>query len=217
MKTKKYVFESPEIQFLCNYDNQLGDLISIIGEVQMKSSDDCFRDLVFFVIGQQLSIKATDSIITRFKGLLNYEITPAKILLFNDIDIRSIGVSNAKVTYIKGIAKASTDGNIDLTHIQELSNEKIIEQLTTIKGIGKWTAEMFLIFSLSRIDVFSLGDAGLQRAIKWLFEIDGDISAKQMTSISDKWKPYRSLASLYLWEVINRGYINKDCKLVLNQ
>ena len=114
MKIEKYDFESPEILYLCNYDDQLGGLISIIGEVQMKSSDHYFRDLVFFVIGQQLSIKATDSIITRFKGLLNYEITPAKILLFNDIDIRSIGVSNAKVAYIKGIAKASIVANCAL-------------------------------------------------------------------------------------------------------
>ena len=133
---------------------------------------------------------------------MNGEVTPIKVLLLDEADIRGVGISNAKATYIRGIAKANIDGNIEL--------------LTTIKGIGKWTSEMFLIFSLCRLDVFSLGDAGLQRAVKWLYEIDGDISEKQLVTISDKWRPYRSLASLYLWEIINKGYINKSRKLIFD-
>ncbi len=161
-------------------------------------SNDIFLDIIETIINQQLSSKAGTTIFNRFKALFNNQkITPQKVLLA-DQDLRSSGISNAKVQYIKNVAKAIQDKELEIVKFAELSDAEVIAQLIEIKGIGKWTAEMILMFSLKRPDIFSMGDLGLCAAVAKLYNIDRK-DLKKIEQISLKWSPYRSIACRYLW------------------
>lgn len=156
-----------------------------------------FEDLIETVISQQLSGKAATSIFNRFKTLFGSSFpTPQQVLTMEEGSIRAIGVSTSKEAYIKNIARAFADKKITIEEIVKLSDEKVIEVLTQIKGIGKWSAEMILIFTLSRPDVFSAGDLGLRNAVKNLY---GITDPKDIIALSENWKPNRSFACWYLW------------------
>lgn len=163
-----------------------------------------FRDIVETILGQQLSGKAANTIIKRFVALFPEQDfpTPDEVLKMPDEKIREAGTSWAKIKYIKNFCQAIVSGELVLEEIIKLSDEEIIVQLTKIKGIGRWTAEMVLIFSLSRPDVFSLGDLGLRSAIAKHYKVDrGDL--KRILSISQKWSPHRTTASRYLWRSLD--------------
>lgn len=131
-----------------------------------------------------------------FKGTFP---APKEILKIDEEKIRACGISYSKISYIKDLARHVEEKKIDLEKIEQMKNEEAILALTAVKGIGRWTAEMFLIFSLEREDVFSHGDLGLKNAIKQLYGLRKHPSPERARAISDKWKPYRSLASRYLW------------------
>jgi DNA-3-methyladenine glycosylase II len=160
------------------------------------------EELIESIINQQLSGKAADTIYKRLLQLFKNEQfpTPEQILKIDVEKLRSAGMSYSKASYIKNIAKAFKDGDLDIRKIQKMSDEEVIVELTKIKGIGKWTAEMILIFTLNREDVFSLGDAGLKRAIKNLY---GFTDEKKILKLSETWKPNRSYACWYLWKSLN--------------
>ena len=134
----------------------------------------------------------------------------SKLISLEDEKLREIGVSYSKIGYLKNLSSAVLNNEICLDNLEGIENEEIVKNLTKVKGIGQWTAEMFLIFCLGRRDVFSLGDGGLQRSIKWLYRLDEVPKRKQLMQISEKWKPYRTFASLYLWEAINKNLINRN-------
>jgi len=175
-------------------------------------SERLFERLVETIISQQLSIKAADTIFERFVKLFRKRDSSSllqkdkekviafpsakEVLKMKDEKIRSAGISFRKISYIKGIAQAFLDEKIIIKELKKLSDEEVIIKLTELKGIGKWTAEMILIFSLQRPDVFSVGDLGLRRAIEKLYGIS---DFKEILKLSESWKPYRSLASWYLW------------------
>ena len=138
------------------------------------------------------------------------EPSPQKLISLEDEKLREIGVSYSKIGYLKNLSSAVLNNEICLDNLEGIENEEIVKNLTKVKGIGQWTAEMFLIFCLGRRDVFSLGDGGLQRSIKWLYRLDEVPKRKQLMQISEKWKPYRTFASLYLWEAINKNLINRN-------
>lgn len=167
---------------------------------------DVFTHLVSQIIGQQLSGKASDTIESRFRTLLKspYPYLPKEIIKLDDEKIRAAGLSYSKIKYIKGLAKAVIDGELDLTIIDKLTDEEVIVHLTKIKGIGRWTAEMTLMFTLRRPDVFSFGDNGLVSAISKLYGVDKK-DLKKIKKISEKWKPYRSFASRYLWKSLDQS------------
>lgn len=160
-------------------------------------SEKLLEELVESIISQQLSVKAADTIYSRFLNLFNNKFPSIKQIIEIDIEIlRSAGVSFAKGQYIKNIAKAFNDKLIEVDKIKKMTDKEVIENLTKIKGVGKWTAEMTLIFTLKREDVFSIGDAGLKRAIKNLYNLEKDSDILELTKT---WKPKRSFASWYLW------------------
>jgi DNA-3-methyladenine glycosylase II len=144
-----------------------------------------------------------DVIWGRFEALIDGAITPEKVLALNDEALRGAGLSRNKAAYIKNIAQAVADGSLTLNKFNDMTDEGIKAQLTAIKGIGEWTAEMFLIFSLGRPDVFSKGDGGLARAINNLYGNGAELAVKERLSITEAWKPYRSIASLYLWRSLD--------------
>jgi DNA-3-methyladenine glycosylase II len=161
-------------------------------------SNFLMRELIESVVSQQLSVKAADTIFSRFVGLFpNAEFPKAEMILqMDDEKIRGAGLSYAKISYIKSIANAFVSDLIDSEKIKKQSDEEVIEELTQIKGIGRWTAEMILISTLKRPDVFSIGDLGLRNAITKLY---GITDRKEMISLSETWKPHRSTACWYLW------------------
>ena len=188
--------------YLSKKDRKLAKIIEQTNLVPLELHGDYFRELTESIIGQQLSIKAADTILSRFYKLMKGPIAPRKVLKLKDDDIRKAGISYQKISYIKDLAKKFGDGEIEFHKFEKLTDEKIIEELIAVRGIGRWTAEMFLIFGLGRPDVFSYGDLGLRRAIEKLYKIK-DLKEIKAIRISEKWKPYRSVASRYLWKSLN--------------
>lgn len=165
-----------------------------------NSDSNLFSDLIEAIINQQLSSKAGETIFNRFKDLFNGSFPkPEEILVIADAKIRECGISFTKIGYIKGICKAIQERTLDLENLHVLSDEDVIEELTKLKGIGRWTAEMILMFSLKRTDVFSLGDLGLRTAVAKLYNVDRD-DHKVIEAIALQWRPYRSIACRYLWK-----------------
>jgi DNA-3-methyladenine glycosylase II len=155
------------------------------------------------IVSQQLSVKASDTIWKRFKKLFGKKkITPDNLLKIEDEQIRAAGISYSKIKYMKGLSTMILKNELNLSAISTLSNEEVLLELTKVKGIGPWTAEMILMFSLGREDVFSLGDIGLRNAIAKLYNIDRD-DLKKVEKISETWKPYRTYAARYLWKSLD--------------
>lgn len=189
------------MKFLKKSDPMLAKLFGKVQPSVLRPSKNYFESLTGAIVSQQLSGKAADTIFKRFKDLFpgNKFPTPAEVLAKTDAELRTVGVSGSKATYIKNIAAAFEDGSLDFKHINKKTDEEIIEMLVKIKGIGKWTAEMFLIFSLGRPDVFSFGDLGLRNGVKKVYGLRKDPSPAKLKQLSAKWQPYRTCASLYLW------------------
>ncbi len=168
-----------------------------------QDSKNLFLELLGSIIGQQLSVKAGNTIEKRFLSLFESGSPSADdILTLSDEEMRACGISYSKISYIKGVARAVVDQKIHFEALRDLPDEVVIEQLIQLKGIGRWTAEMFLIFSLGREDIFSVGDLGLRNAVsRWYGVERNDLVA--IENISMQWKPYRSLASRYLWKSLD--------------
>ncbi len=181
-------------------DPILNDLVKKYGAPNSikDRSEFLYEELIESIIGQQLSGKAADTIFKRFLTLYPKSKFPKpEILLKTDVEkLRSAGMSYSKAAYIKNIAQSFIDKTLDVKKLRKMTDEEIVKELTKIKGVGKWTAEMILIFTFKREDVFSLGDAGLRRAIKNLYKIEKD---QDILKLAEKWKPNRSLACWYLW------------------
>lgn len=182
-------------------------LYSIIGTLDFPKSErgkDLFADICEIIIQQQLSGRVGDVIFARFKRLFSKEkINPQSLMKFSDKKIRKIGTSNMKVKYLKNLAKIIAGNQIQLEKLIDLENEEIINRLIKIKGIGRWSAEMFLIFSLGREDIFSYGDLGLRKAIQKLYKLKKEPTQKQAEKIANKWKPYRTYACRILWRSLD--------------
>ncbi|MBI5449171.1 DNA-3-methyladenine glycosylase 2 family protein [Candidatus Gottesmanbacteria bacterium] len=166
----------------------------------LTKSSDIFSDLVESIICQQLSNKAGSTIFLRFCALFpKHGFTPKQVLEMPDEKIRSTGPSWSKISYIKSIAWAVESGQLNLRTIDAKSDEDVIIELTKIRGIGRWTAEMFLMFTLGREDIFSFGDLGLRRAIMKLYKMKKEPTIRQMEKLTNRWKPYRTYAAKILW------------------
>lgn len=167
----------------------------------LQKAKDPFVDLIESIISQQLSGKAASTIFNRFIKLFPDEnITPQKLLKIGNKKIRECGVSTSKTSYIKGIAKAIVEKQIDLKKLERLNDEDVIFELTKLKGIGQWTAEMYLMFTLGRPDIFSTGDLGIQNAMVKLYGLEKKPEKENLIKLSLKWSPYRTTACRVLWK-----------------
>ena len=168
---------------------------------QLPNSDQYFEELCDSIVSQQLAGRAAETIFNRFKSLFpKSKITPAKTLRLKDEDLRKVGLSRAKAAYIKDLAQRVNSGELNLEKISQLSDEEVITELTKVKGIGRWTAEMFLMFTLGREDIFSVGDLGLNNAIVRLYGLKDKPTKVYLEELSFKWSPYRSMACRILWK-----------------
>lgn len=169
---------------------------------RIRVTDDPMRELIESIISQQLSVKAAATIAKRFFDLYEKGTPSAKRIIGMPLArIRGCGVSNAKARYIKNVAQAFLKNQLDLKHLVRMSDAEVRERLIAIKGVGPWTAEMFLIFALGRPDVFSSGDAGLQNTIR--IQYGKSPTPALMKRLSDRWAPYRSFACRYLWKSLD--------------
>jgi DNA-3-methyladenine glycosylase II len=160
-------------------------------------SPDHFYNLTRNIIYQQLAGKAASTIFGRFKDLVG-DINPENVIKFEDQSFRDVGLSFAKAKYVKDLAAKVIAKELNLSTITDLDNESVIKELTKVKGIGRWTAEMFLLFTLHRENVFSFGDLGLKNGLTKLYGIENPTDS-QIQEIIGKWSPYESYGSICLW------------------
>lgn len=207
--SKELVFDkqSKEIIELSSADECLAKLISSLGDHSLQLRSNYFESLIRIIVGQQLSIQAARKIWVNLKKVCG-EYTPTQILHTDIEDLKAAGLSTAKASYIHGLAYQIVNRGLNIEELSLLEDEAVIKKLVEIKGIGTWSAEMFLIFSLGRLDVFSYDDAGLRRGIRWLYRLPTKTPQKHYLQIAEKWRPFRTVASLYIWEAINQGLIN---------
>lgn len=199
-------------------DPILANALKAIGEIppitKKGSSSDHFTELCASIISQQLSVKVADVIWVRFvhlfsngtnwkKGDPEPQLSPEELLTIPDQSIRDQGVSWAKIKYVKDLSQKVITQELLLEELDVLENEAVISELTKVKGIGRWTAEMFLMFALARPDVFSLGDLGLKRAIQKLYALENEPSEGDLLELTGRWSPYRTYASRILWRTLD--------------
>jgi len=186
---------------LMRRDPVLATLIRAHGECGLAASQraDPFHALLHAIIAQQLSSKAAATIERRFTALFDGDPTPAAVAGAPDAQIRAVGISAPKIKYMRDLCGKILDGSLDLDSLGSLSDDEVIASLTSVKGIGRWTAEMFLMFRLHRPDVLPVGDLGIVRAVQKAYKLRTQPSPQRLTTIGETWRPYRSVACWYLW------------------
>lgn len=206
IKIIKLHANSQSIQIVSRHDKIMAKLIAHIGDYTLSLRQAYFTSLIKSIIGQQLSAKAAAAISGRFFSVYP-GIDPMILDKLEFGKLRSIGISTRKIFFLKDLSRCVLDGKININSIHTLPDAEVISMLTQVKGIGRWTSEMFLIFSLGRQDVLALDDIGLQRAIKWLYQLQDNPTKEEMMRLGERWRPFRTIAALYLWEIINRDII----------
>lgn len=190
-------------------DKRLKKVIDRVGIIKGSKSEDLYFALMRAIVSQQLSVKAAATIFSRFLALFKEGYPhPKEILKISDEKLRSAGLSYQKAGYLKNIATFSIEETLDYGKLKSKTDEDLIEYLVSIKGVGRWTVEMLLMFSLGREDVFPKDDLGIQNGIKRLYKIEVANKKElyvQMDLIAEQWKPYRTMASKYLWRYKDEG------------
>lgn len=188
------------------HDPILGTIIAKHGTCTITPHTDYYRQLVSSIIGQQLSVKSASAIKKRFVAYFGDKFpTPLEISSTDSELFRPLGLSRPKITYIKDLATHIIDRRLKIKDLPKLSNEEIVTELTAVKGIGVWTAHMFLIFSLGRLDVLAHGDLGVRSAIKRLYKLQTLPTPTEVIELSEinNWHPYESLVCWYLWRSLD--------------
>ena len=184
-------------------DPVLRSIIERVGPCRMEFGPPEFSSLAEAIIYQQLNGRAALTIFKRFAALAGDPLTPEGILKLTDAQMRSVGLSKQKSAYLKDLAAKTHDGLLDFARLAQASDEEVIEHLTQVKGIGVWTAHMFLMFSLRRPNVLPTGDYGVQVAVKKHYKKRKLPKPKDMAKIAKCWEPYRSVACWYLWRSLD--------------
>lgn len=191
-------------------DPTMGALIERIGPIDIATRlrrrkeerpVDAYGALLRAIVGQQLSTKAARTIYLRVVDLFGGRTpSPEQLLEADEADLRAAGLSGRKTEYVRDLASHVLSGELELDRLGQLGDEEVIEEIVAVRGLGQWTAEMFLLFHLERPDVLSGGDLGIRKAIQVEYGLEEMPPPKRVVEIGEPWRPYRSLASLYLWE-----------------
>lgn len=183
-------------------DKVLAPVIKRAGLCTIRPHTDYYWELVDSIISQQLSVKSATAIERRFQELFKSKApTPDQILVMPDEKLRQAGLSGAKVQYVKSLAQHIRDGKLELEKLNKLSNDEIVGELAAVKGIGEWTAHMFLMFAIARLDVLAVGDLGIKIGIQKLYGLPSLPTAEEITTLAKKnnWHPYETVACWYIW------------------
>lgn len=184
-------------------DVVLAEVIRAVGPFTLKPRRDRFRVLVGSIISQQISTAAARTIRTRLEESLKPEkVCPETVARLSVEQLRTVGVSRQKATYILDLAAKCRDGSVHLSRMGRMTDQQVVDELTQVKGIGRWSAQMFLIFALRRLDVFPHDDLGIRSAIRRLYGFDELPSTAECLVIGERWRPYASVASWYCWRFL---------------
>ncbi len=195
----KKVWDSA-VRHLSKRDRVLARIIRKAGKVEIPKRWGYYEAIVQSIVYQQISGSAGDSILKKFKAIYNGRLpTPEKFLATREAVVRKAGISPQKYSYLKDLCTRIEDGRLELGKFESMDNDKIIEELDEVRGIGRWTAEMFLMFSLGRTDVVPMDDLGLKKSIMRAYKLKGHPSEKRFAELAKSWSPYGTIASLYLW------------------
>jgi DNA-3-methyladenine glycosylase II len=187
---------------LSNIDPVMADVIARVGPCMLETNPNIFEALVDAIVSQQISVKAADAIMARLRAATpGGLITPEALLLHAHDALRAAGLSTPKARYVRDLTEHVADGRLDLAQLAHLEDEAIIERLTAVKGIGRWTAEMILIFSLGRLDVLPVDDLGFVEGVREAYGLEARPTRKEMQIRGEGWHPYRSVATWYMWRV----------------
>jgi DNA-3-methyladenine glycosylase II len=177
------------------------DLATRLRRRQEERPADTYGALLRAIVGQQLSTKAARTIYLRVLDLCGGSApSPEQLLAVSEENLRACGLSGRKTEYVRDLARHVLSGELELDRLEELEDEEVIEEIIAVRGLGRWTAEMFLLFHLQRPDVLSGGDLGIRKAIQIEYGLEEMPTPTRVLEIGEAWRPYRSLASLYLWE-----------------
>lgn len=198
-KSVYFTIDPEALEYLKKADPVLGKAIDDIGKVRRVIRPNLYAALVNSIIGQQISTKAQQTIWNRLEDKLG-KVTPENILSLSDEEVQSIGISFRKVSYIKEVSNEIVQGELDLSKLEEMSDNELIHRLSQIKGVGVWTAEMLMIFSMGREDILSWDDLAIHRGLRMLYH-HRRITQKLFAKYQRRYSPYASIASLYLWEI----------------
>jgi DNA-3-methyladenine glycosylase II len=191
------------VNHLKKSDPVLRAIIERVGPCRMEFGVPEFCSVAEAIVYQQLNGKAAVTIFNRFAALAGDPLTPEGILKLSDEQLRSVGLSKQKSAYLKDLAKKTADGLLYFTRLPDMTDDEVIEHLTQVKGVGVWTAHMFLMFSLRRPNVLPTGDYGVQVAIKKHYKKRKLPKPKDMEKIAKAWEPYRSVACWYMWRSLD--------------
>lgn len=185
-------------------DKRLTKVIDAIGAYEISLMKNPYQSLVEAIITQQLSSKAADSISKKFRKIYGRFPKPLDVIETPDLKLREAGLSRMKVKYIKSLSEKIESKELRIKSLGKMTDEEVILELTKVKGIGRWTAEMFLIFSLGRLDVLPVGDLGLKKGIQRLYSLVELPEKEKIEEIGEKWRPYRSIATWYIWRSLDQ-------------
>ena len=198
------MIDKKAVKFL-KKDPKFAKIIMQVGDYNVKITKNRYQSLVEAIISQQLSGSAANSITKKFRKLYKSKFPkPRDIIKTSDSKLRTTGLSKMKIVYIKELSKKIESKELNMRKISTQSNEQVIEVLTDVKGIGRWTAEMFLIFSLGRLDILPVGDLGLKKGIQSMYSLKELPEKEQIEQLAESWKPYRTVATWYLWKSLQK-------------
>ena len=192
---------------LARKDPVIAGLIRAVGACGLKDAQhaDPFTALAHAIISQQLSTKAAATIAARFDTLFSGPPTPAAVARISDEQLRGVGFSGQKIGYLRDLCRRIDDGTLPLAALDAMSDDEVVAALTQVKGIGRWTAEMFLMSRLHRPDVLPVGDLGIVKAVQKAYRLRKVPTPERLTSIGESWRPYRSIACWYLWASLKQS------------
>jgi DNA-3-methyladenine glycosylase II len=191
------------INHLKKSDPVMRSIIDRVGPCRMEFGEPVFHSLAEAIVYQQLNGKAAATIFKRFAAIAGEPVTPQGIVNLTDQQLRAVGLSKQKSSYLRDMAERAVRGEVDFTRLPEMTDQEVIKHLTQVKGVGVWTAHMFLMFTLKRPNVLPTGDFGVQTAIKKHYNKRKLPKPVQMEKIAKPWEPYRSVACWYLWRSLD--------------
>ncbi|MFB0919108.1 MAG: DNA-3-methyladenine glycosylase 2 family protein [Clostridiaceae bacterium] len=195
-----FKYTKKELKELIKKDPVLGERIKKMGPIERETTPDLFEALMSSIVSQQIAKKAYFTVWGRLKELLDYEITPDKILQTDRQSIKDCGLSYKKTDWIIEISRRIFEGETKLDHINELTDEELTKELVKLPGIGLWTSEMLMIFALNRMDILSYGDFAIRKGMMRVYGLEA-LDKKTFNEIKERLSPLNSLASLYFWEI----------------
>ena len=190
------------LEHLSRVDPIMAGAIALVGPCLLEPNPDVFEALVDAIISQQISVKAADAIMARLRAATpGGLITPGALIQLDHDALRAAGLSTPKARYVSDLTGRVASGQLPLSHLPELDDEAIIEQLTAVKGIGRWTAEMILIFALGRLDVLPVDDLGFAEGVREAYALEARPTRKELLARGETWRPYRTIATWYMWRM----------------